>query len=107
MEDDSKYQNWNIAATTVWIVKYEFLGGELEENSEEISSVALLSPACLTNFTTMFTTMFTKTFTDNVRKEHSFAFLINLLQCSPQHRKESLQMASGYVAGFETKLACL
>jgi hypothetical protein len=31
---------------TVWIVTHEFLGGKLEENSEEISSVALLSPAC-------------------------------------------------------------
>jgi hypothetical protein len=25
---------------------YEFLGGKLEESSEEITSVALLSPAC-------------------------------------------------------------
>ena len=29
---------------------YEFLGGKLEENSEEISSVALLSPACSSHF---------------------------------------------------------
>ena len=35
--------NLKILTTTVWIVTYEFL---LEENSEEISSVALLSPAC-------------------------------------------------------------
>ena len=36
----SKYQKWNISATAYW-------RGNLEENSEEISSVALLSPACI------------------------------------------------------------
>ena len=44
----SKYQTWNISATSVWFVTLEFFGGKFEDNSEEISSVALLSPACYT-----------------------------------------------------------
>jgi hypothetical protein len=45
MEDDLKI----LKATTVWVVAYEFLGGKLEGSSEEISSVALLSPTCFLN----------------------------------------------------------
>ena len=42
----SKKSRWNISATSVLIMTYEFL----EENLEEISSVALLSPACFSFF---------------------------------------------------------
>ena len=55
MEDDLQWKKTSNGRQPPMEVEYpsnhcmyhEFLGGKLEESSEEISSVALLSPACL------------------------------------------------------------
>ena len=50
MEEDLKILIVEYLSNHCMVVTLDFLGGKLEENSEEFSSVALLSPTCLTLF---------------------------------------------------------
>ena len=47
MEDNLKILNVEYLSNNCTVRDFGFLWGKLEENSEEISSVALLSPTCL------------------------------------------------------------